>query len=299
MLMHMTMTEPPTPMRSARSPVARLRDTQRRLQAECDVPTLLARAAEEARGFCDADRALVLRVGQGGLSAAGIAAIAHEPSDALRRAVLLAHPVEIVSGTPEAEHVRHAEGAREARPTRPSALAQLLELEQPAIGVAAPEGRALALIVVDRPLTAAAAELDQSVALFAHLLGCALDRAVHRARMDELTKELRHLTTSAQALMQEAAHAPLTLPEDYGNGLVFRQVSAAPAAADDMRAVLTDRENDVMRLVVEGLSNRRIGEELFLSPATVKDHVARILGKLGAANRVDAVGIYLGLARRR
>jgi DNA-binding NarL/FixJ family response regulator len=52
---------------------------------------------------------------------------------------------------------------------------------------------------------------------------------------------------------------------------------------------LTPREMDVLRLLAEGLSNRKIGERLSVNERTVKFHVAAILAKLEAANRTEAV----------
>ena len=52
---------------------------------------------------------------------------------------------------------------------------------------------------------------------------------------------------------------------------------------------LTPREMDVLRLLAEGLSNRKIGERLSINERTVKYHVAAILAKLEAANRTEAV----------
>jgi DNA-binding NarL/FixJ family response regulator len=52
---------------------------------------------------------------------------------------------------------------------------------------------------------------------------------------------------------------------------------------------LTDREADVLRLMARGLGNQEIAEKLFVSEATVKTHVAHILDKLRAGNRVQAV----------
>ena len=52
---------------------------------------------------------------------------------------------------------------------------------------------------------------------------------------------------------------------------------------------LTPREIQVIELLVEGLSNKMIAGKLGISDQTVKFHVAAICGKLGAANRTDAV----------
>lgn len=58
---------------------------------------------------------------------------------------------------------------------------------------------------------------------------------------------------------------------------------------------LSERERDVLRLLVDGLSNRSIGERLALAEGTVKNYVSTILAKLHAANRTDAAR----LARER
>ncbi len=52
---------------------------------------------------------------------------------------------------------------------------------------------------------------------------------------------------------------------------------------------LTPREMDVLRLLAQGLPNRKIGERLRINERTVKYHVAAILAKLEAANRTEAV----------
>ncbi|MGV9674062.1 LuxR C-terminal-related transcriptional regulator [Nocardia sp. NPDC003482] len=67
--------------------------------------------------------------------------------------------------------------------------------------------------------------------------------------------------------------------------------SVAAARADD--SVLTRREAQIVRLMAAGDSNARIARRLTISEGTVKTHITRILRKLGAANRAEAVSIWL------
>src|SRR5262245_17652053 len=85
----------------------------------------------------------------------------------------------------------------------------------------------------------------------------------------------------------------------------FTSVAAARAADVDVDAILlsptriddrdeydehlTPREVQVVELLAEGLPNKAIAARLGISDQTVKFHLASILGKLGAANRTDAV----------
>jgi DNA-binding NarL/FixJ family response regulator len=57
---------------------------------------------------------------------------------------------------------------------------------------------------------------------------------------------------------------------------------------------LTPRESEILELLAEGLSNKGIAGRLGISDQTVKFHVAAICGKLGAANRTDAVRRAIG-----
>ena len=79
---------------------------------------------------------------------------------------------------------------------------------------------------------------------------------------------------------------------------------ARPTGADDDTdqlgepvETLTAREIEVLDLVAQGLQNRAIAQRLDISDQTVKFHVSSITGKLGAANRTDAVrrGLRRGL----
>jgi DNA-binding CsgD family transcriptional regulator len=58
---------------------------------------------------------------------------------------------------------------------------------------------------------------------------------------------------------------------------------------DGVQEAMTAREQEVLELLAEGLSNRRTAERLGISEHTVKFHVASIYGKLGAASRAEAI----------
>ena len=71
----------------------------------------------------------------------------------------------------------------------------------------------------------------------------------------------------------------------------FTTRRTAAKAAEDLLAVLTEREREVLALVGRGLSNDEIGAELFLSPATARTHVSHAMAKLGARDRAQLVVI--------
>lgn len=73
------------------------------------------------------------------------------------------------------------------------------------------------------------------------------------------------------------------------------ELSGAPGRL----ATLTARELEVLHLMSEGASNAAIGQALVISQATVKSHVRHILRKLGAANRTEAVSLFLATGARR
>ncbi len=74
-----------------------------------------------------------------------------------------------------------------------------------------------------------------------------------------------------------------------------RPISAEATPLVDSRAIesLTRREREVLQLMAEGKSNRMIGENLFISEKTVKNHVSSILQKLDVQDRTQAVVISI------
>jgi DNA-binding NarL/FixJ family response regulator len=90
---------------------------------------------------------------------------------------------------------------------------------------------------------------------------------------------------------------------DSRSAAVVRGLAAgtpAGRAGDGMRA-LTDREREVVRLIAEGLTNREIGEAIFVSESTVKFHVRNVMRKLDVHHRAEVAyaASRLGLLEKR
>ena len=66
---------------------------------------------------------------------------------------------------------------------------------------------------------------------------------------------------------------------------------ASAVEPGDQSQALTEREQQILRLVADGLSNREIAEQLFLSRYTVESHVKRIYRKLAVSSRISAVSV--------
>ncbi|MFC8311173.1 response regulator [Streptomyces olivaceus] len=65
----------------------------------------------------------------------------------------------------------------------------------------------------------------------------------------------------------------------------------AKEEAPDALPGLTDREREILALIGEGLTNRQIGQRLYLAEKTVKNHISRLLAKLGVERRIQAAVI--------
>jgi len=86
-----------------------------------------------------------------------------------------------------------------------------------------------------------------------------------------------------------AAHAGrATLSPEAAQALV--ETSNQPPAPG---LTLTEREREVLALMIEGLNNTQIAGRLTVSPSTIKSHVSNILAKLGVASRTEAVTLAL------
>jgi LuxR family transcriptional regulator, regulator of acetate metabolism len=274
-------------------PLRRLHQLRRRLAAATSVGGLFADAAALASEEFGFERALVLSVEQGGLSARTSDALDCEASDRLRRQ-LLAEPMRLRSDSLEAELIR--QGRLPSGSRGESQLAAALNLHEFVLAPIAPEARTLAILLVersDRPIS----ELDElTVTLFADCTAAALERVVVRARQAELACDIQQLAASTMALMREVVQSPVALPDDRGAWPAFPlSASIGPGSQDGLQELLTDGERRIAALLVQGRSNREIADELIFSPETVKATVAKILRKLGAANRVEAAATILRL----
>jgi NarL family two-component system response regulator LiaR len=91
----------------------------------------------------------------------------------------------------------------------------------------------------------------------------------------------------AQAI--RAAHAGRTTLSPEAAQALVQNANQAPAPGLD----LTEREREVLMLMIEGLNNTQIAGRLTVSPSTIKSHVSNILSKLGVASRTEAVTLAL------
>ena len=102
--------------------------------------------------------------------------------------------------------------------------------------------------------------------------------------IDELADGIRAAAAGKTVLAPEAAQA-----------LVRAAGPQAPQPGYD----LTERQLEILALLVDGLTNNEIAERLVLSPYTVRNHISEILSKLGTSTRTEAaaLAVRLGLVR--
>ena len=145
---------------------------------------------------------------------------------------------------------------------------------------------------------------DAAVDALARALALGFPQGYVRVFADE-GAPMRALLAQLSAARRGQQHAARRIDPGYLAALL-RACGQADAAAPPRRAAaappglaepLTGRELEVLRLIAAGRSNQRIARELFVSLDTVKKHVTHLLGKLGAANRTEAVAraLQLGL----
>lgn len=154
--------------------------------------------------------------------------------------------------------------------------------------------------MIDFPEQTPAAFPDASPQTALDAVGDMLDRAI--GRLDRALAALSpdspaaHEISVARQLLESAARVAQQAQQPGGEGMMG---DVAPRqSADDYlppMPALTLREDEVLRLMAQGLRNKEIAARLGISERTATFHVGNVLSKLGADGRVEAIH----LARRR
>jgi ATP/maltotriose-dependent transcriptional regulator MalT len=129
------------------------------------------------------------------------------------------------------------------------------------------------------------------------LVGSPPDRARLRAQLAAASVEIvAEFSTLAAARAADLDYDGILVAEESAgsaassiDGEIGRRRQSWRADDEEPREPLTPREVQVLELLAEGLPNKAIAVRLHISDQTVKFHVSAICGKLGAANRTDAV----------
>ena len=124
------------------------------------------------------------------------------------------------------------------------------------------------------------------IALTSFLEEDLVTRAINAGSIGYLLKSV-----SAPKLVEtiQAAHQGQATIDSSAAKILLRASQAPPALGYD----LTEREREVLVLMVDGKTNKEIAEHLNLSPGTIRAYVSTILSKLGASNRTEAATLAL------
>ena len=128
------------------------------------------------------------------------------------------------------------------------------------------------------------------------LVGSPPDRARLRTKLASAAVEIvAEFSTVAAARAADLDYDGIMIADEGATSVspsiddVGRRGRSWPDEEDEPQEALTPREVQVLELLAEGLPNKAIAARLNISDQTVKFHVSAICGKLGAANRTDAV----------
>jgi DNA-binding CsgD family transcriptional regulator len=167
-----------------------------------------------------------------------------------------------------------------ARACLDEARAELAALDRPEAAAVSWAEVAASWGALAHPYRAAYASLRQAEALLAA-------RGRHRGAAQSLRRAHQQATELGADLLRREAGA---LARRARIALEPQPQATAETGAGDTLG-LTRREAEVLRLVAEGLTNRQIGERLFITPKTAGLHVSHILAKLHVDSRVQAAAV--------
>ncbi|MFD9078405.1 response regulator [Streptomyces erythrochromogenes] len=123
---------------------------------------------------------------------------------------------------------------------------------------------------------------DDEDALLDAIMAGAAGYVLKQIKGSDLVSAVRTVATG-QSMLDPATTARLMHS--------LRDPEAAKEPEDARLAALSERERAVLELIGDGLTNRQIAKQLYLSEKTVKNHISRLLGKLGVERRVQAAVI--------
>ncbi|MGY0056399.1 response regulator [Streptomyces sp. LZ34] len=123
---------------------------------------------------------------------------------------------------------------------------------------------------------------DDDDALLDAIMAGAAGYVLKQIKGSDLVSAVRTVA-SGQSMLDPATTARLMS--------TLRGESAEPQPRDETLAGLSTREREILTLIGEGMTNRQIGKRLYLSEKTVKNHISRLLAKLGVERRVQAAVI--------
>lgn len=131
---------------------------------------------------------------------------------------------------------------------------------------------------------------------FVALYQSAVSAIVTRRRWTDKAQQHQETIRQAVARMVEDAvrvtHTDFEIGGDVVSPPPEQPLSRLPVN-EALEQLLTTRETEVMRLIAAGASNAEIADRLFIGVETVKSHVKKILRKIGAVNRSEAISLYV------
>ncbi|MEB3061932.1 LuxR C-terminal-related transcriptional regulator [[Mycobacterium] zoologicum] len=200
---------------------------------------------------------------------------------------------------PEAACIRRRETVRTDEPDLPATpgYLELLESGEYLVAPVIAKGEVVALLHAGRRSRGGVTIGDSDVLdAFASAFSLLYERMLNLERVqhqrDSIARAAARLTEEAERI----AAAAISLDVDHDDiGVELPTIGAESA----LGAALSGREREVFERLVRGASNADIAEDLVVTVETVKTHVKRILRKIGAINRSEAIALYLDETKPR